>query len=328
MFNKVLSATDMVSTVDAPVVSAARLARQHDARLHLLHVLESASTDNRRLIRHFETGEEMLADANYAKAVHQALATTYREPLAYVAHDIRITVGFPWQEILIWAKTVDSDVILLGPHSSRAEEKGVVRIAGRVGSTVENVITRETCPVMIVNQAASGEQLRFRRILVSTDFSRSCESAVCFAARLATRYNSQLAVFHMLPVPPVPKYTHANYVADEARTRRRLESAYQAYLEGIDHRYLIRAGALPHLEILGCAAKENMSLIVMGSHTKESSGKWYPGSVVERVGYRSACPVVVITDPAVLQHWEGGVTDDEPAENDRLIHIFTRDKNA
>ena len=323
MFNRILVATDMVSTVDPPVVSAARLARRHDARLYLLHVMESASTDNRRLIRHFETGKEMLADAGYAKVVHQTLATTYRQALADVAHDIRITVGFPWQEILIWAKTVDSDVILLGPHSSRAEEKGVVRIAGRVGSTVENVVTRETCPVMIVNQLASDEQLRFGRILVTTDFSRSCESAVCFAARLAAWYKSQLSVFHMLPVPPVPKYTHDNYLADETRTRQRLESAYQAYLEGIDHGYLIRAGALPHLEILGCAAKESIDLIVMGSHTKESSGKWYPGSVVERVGFRSACPVVVITDPAVLHHWDGLVPDEQQPDKDRLIHVFT-----
>jgi nucleotide-binding universal stress UspA family protein len=127
----------------------------------------------------------------------------------------------------------------------------------------------------------------------------------------------------MLPVPPVPKYTRENYKADEARTRERLASAYHIYLEEIDHQFLIRGGALPHLEILGCAAKENIDLIVMGSHTKESSGKWYPGSVVEHVGYRAACPVVVITDPAILQHWDGLVPDDQLPDKDRLIHVFT-----
>jgi len=323
MFKKILVATDMVSTVDASVVSAARLARQQNARLYLLHVMESASTENRRLIRHFETGEEMLADDNYAKSVQQALEATYRQMLVDVPHETRITIGYPWQEILICAKSVDSDVILLGPHSSRTKEIGVDRVAGRVGSTVEKVVTRETCPVMIVNQAASEKQLEFGRILVSTDFSRSCESAVCFAARLATRYNSRLSVFHMLPVPPVPKYTHDHFVADETRTRQRLVSAYQTYLEGIDHRYLIRAGALPHLGILACAAQEKIDLIVIGSHTKESSGKWYPGSVVERVGFRTACPVAVITDPAVLNHWDGLVPDDQQPDKDRLIHVFT-----
>ena len=322
MFNKIIVATDMVTAVDAPVVTAARLARQHDAHLSLLHVMESSSTDNRRLIRHFETGEEMLADISYADTVRQALAATYPQLLADVSFEIRITVGYPWQEILLWAKTTDSDIILLGPHSSRAEEKGVVRIAGRVGSTVENVITRETCPVMIVNQPGSMDQLSFQRVLVATDFSRSCESAVCFAAQLAARYAGHLSVFHMLPVPPHPKYTRENFKADEARTRDRLTSEYQSYLEKIDHQYLIRAGALPHIEILECANKENIDLIVMGSHTKQSLGKWYPGSVVERVGYRTTCPVVVITDPAVLLHWDGPVPEDQHPEKDRLIHVF------
>ncbi len=323
MFKTVLVATDMVSTVDAPVLTATRLARKHDAHLYLLHVMESSSTDDRRLIRHFETGEEMLADMTYANVVQQALAATYQDALATVTHDIRITVGYPWQEILIWARALDSDVILLGPHSSRAQEKGVVRVAGRVGSTVENVITHETCPVMIVNQPASKDQLGLRRILVATDFSRSCDSAVCFAARLASRYAGHLTVFHMLPVPPVPKYTRENYLADEARTRDRLTGAYRSVLEKSDHQYLVRAGALPHLEILQCAASENIDLIVMGSHTKESSGKWYPGSVVERVGYRTACPVAVITDPAVLLHWDGLVPEEQHPEKDRLIHVFT-----
>ena len=322
MFNKIIVATDMVNVADAPVVTAARLAHRHNAHLYLLHVMESSSTDNRRLVRHFETGEEMLADVSYADTVRQALAATYRQPLADVSHEIRITVGYPWQETLLWAKAVNSDVMLLGPHSSRAEEKGVVRIAGRVGSTVENVITRETCPVMIVNQPASEDQLKFQRILVATDFSRSCESAICFAAQLTSRYSGHLSVFHMLPVPPHPKYTRDHFVADEARTRGRLASEYQSYLEKIDHQYLIRAGALPHLEIIECAKKENIDLIVMGSHTKQSLGKWYPGSVVERVGYRTMCPVVVITDPAVLLHWDGPIPEDQHPDKDRLIHVF------
>jgi nucleotide-binding universal stress UspA family protein len=54
------------------------------------------------------------------------------------------------------------------------------------------------------------------------------------------------------------------------------------------------------LEIIKCAGKKDADLIVMGSHTEENAGKWYVGSAVERVSYRSNCPVVVITDPNVL----------------------------
>ncbi|MBR9984742.1 MAG: universal stress protein [Desulfosarcina sp.] len=323
MFNRILAATDIAVTGDAPVISAARMARQQTARLYLLHVMESASTENRRLVRHFETGKEMIADADYAHAVGQTLEKTYEDDLSDVLYEIRITTGYPWEEILRWARQIETDLIVMGPHSTRAEEKGVIRVAGRVGSTVENVVTRETCPVMVVNRAALDDQLRFQRVLVAVDFSRSCECAICFAAALAKQHHSRLLVFHMIPVPPFPKYTRNDYTADAAHAKKRLESFYEGYLDAIDHRYLIKAGAMPHLEILTCGGENNVDLIIMGSHTKEKSGKWYPGSAVERVAYRAACPAVVVTDPEALTHWDLSVFADDGEGKDRLIHVFS-----
>jgi desulfoferrodoxin-like iron-binding protein len=323
MFNRIVAATDTVTTSDAPVLSAARMARQQGARLYLLHVMESASTENRRLIRHFETGAEMTADADYEDSVRQALEKNYKDDLSDLSHEVRVTAGFPWEEVLRWAEEIDTDLIVLGPHSTRAEEKGVVRIAGRVGSTVENVVASETCPVMVVNRPAEKDQIQFQRVLVAVDFSRSCECAVCLAAKLAAHYHSRLFVFHMIPVPPVPKYTRTNYTADTTYTRRRLGSFYATYLDKTDHQYVIRAGALPHLEILSYANKSEVDLIIMGSHTKEKPGKWYPGSSVERVGYRTTCPVLVVNDPKMLARWGAEATSGDEAGKDRLIHLFT-----
>jgi nucleotide-binding universal stress UspA family protein len=323
MFKRILAATDIVATGDAPVISAARMARQQTARLYLLHVMESASTDNRRLIRHFETGEETIAGADYAHALGQTLEKTYQNDLSDIRHEIRVTAGYPWQEILRWAREIETDLVVMGPHSTRADERGVIRVAGRVGSTVENVVTRETCPVMVVNRPAPNDRFRFQRVLVAVDFSRSCECAICFAAALAKQYASRLLVFHMIPVPPFPKYSRDDYTADMANAKKRLESFYEGYLDGTDHRYLIKAGAIPHLEILTCSGDNDVDLIIMGSHTKEKPGKWYPGSAVERVAYRASCPSVVITDPGALAHWEVALPPDDGYGKDRLIHVFS-----
>jgi hypothetical protein len=47
----------------------------------------------------------------------------------------------------------------------------------------------------------------------------------------------------------------------------------------------------------------------MGSHTKIKGklqeSRWYVGSAVEGVSAKSVCPVAVITDPNVLEKWEG-----------------------
>ena len=195
----------MVTCGDAPVISASRLARLQGARLYLLHVMESASTGNRRLVRDFRDGTETTADTDYERTIAQALEETYRDDLSDIVHEIRVAAGYPWEEILRWSGEVDTDLIVLGPHSTRAEEKGVVRNAGRVGSTVENVITRETAPVMVVNRPASQDQLAFQRILVPVDFSRSCECAVVFAATLASAFPQPVVCVSYDPGAPRPE---------------------------------------------------------------------------------------------------------------------------
>ena len=327
MFKKILTATDLITDSDAQVLTAAKVAEQNQAKLYFLHVLESASTENRRLIKHFRTGEDIFTHVDYERAVKKQINNIYTKVFQpSLNYEIRVTPGFPWEEILRWAREINTDLIVLGPHSTRAEEKGVVRTIGKVGSTVENVIMRENCPVMIVNPSIKQVRLRFKRILAGIDFSRSCECALCFAVELARKFDSKLIVFHMIPVPPLPKYSRADYKADTDTAHKRLKAFCREFLEEVNHEYFVWGGALPHLEILKCAEKNDADLISIGSHTKEKSGKWYAGSVVERVSFRSKCPVVVVTDPEVLLPWEDSLTKKIKSENDtdRLIRVFSK----
>jgi nucleotide-binding universal stress UspA family protein len=327
MFKKILAATDLITASDAQVLTAAKVAEQNQAKLYILHVLESASTENRRLIKHFRTGEDIITHVDYESAVKKQINNIYTEVFQpTLNYEIRVTPGFPWEEILRWAREISTDLIILGPHSTRAEEKGVVRTIGKIGSTVEGVIMHENCPVMIVNPSIQKESLKFKRILVGIDFSRSCECALCFAVKLAQKFGSKLFLFHMVPVPPLPKYSRADYEADTDAAKKRLKEFCREFLEETNHEYIVWGGALPHLEILKCAEKKDADLIAMGSHTKEKAGKWYAGSVVERVSFRSKCAVVVVTDPEVLLTWEDSLTKKIQAkkDSDRSIRVFTK----
>jgi nucleotide-binding universal stress UspA family protein len=330
MFTNVLAAIDRVTVLDAPVLTAARIAEQNNGKLYIIHVLESTSSDNRNLIKHFKTGEEMVTGAAYQEAVTEEIKKVYANILkSYGNYEIRVTPGFPWEEILRWARQITTDLIVLGPHSNRAEEEGVVRVVGKIGSTVEGVIMRENCPVMIVNPSIQKQGLAFKRILVGIDFSRSCECALCFAVKLGQEYGSKLFPFHMIPVPPLPKYSKADYEADRDAGEQRLQEFCHEFLQGTDHEYNVRGGALPHLEILKYADKKDVDLIAVGSHTKEKPGKWYAGSVVERVSFRSKCAVVVVTDPEVLLPWEDSLTAKihTEADTDRSIRVFSKNRS-
>jgi nucleotide-binding universal stress UspA family protein len=301
MFKIVLVATDMSEACDAAVSTALEIVKQNNGRLQVLHVLESASAVNRNVIKHFNTGEEIACTDEYKEAVKKELDKKIAEACQTQFNwEIRVTTGFPWEQILKWAKEARVDLIVMGPHADRAKENGVLRTGGTIGSTIEGVIMRERCPVMVVNRPMSKERLKFKRVMVSTDFSKSCTYALRFAIKLAQKHGSKIYLFHMLPVPPSSRYSQADYEADLHSLGKRLEALSEEIPCGIDGEYKVWGGALPHLEIEKYAAKKDIDLLVMGSHTKEKEGKWYVGSAVERVSLRSICPVMVITDPQAL----------------------------
>jgi nucleotide-binding universal stress UspA family protein len=134
----------------------------------------------------------------------------------------------------------------------------------------------------------------------------------------------------MMPVLPYPKYSRADFEADRAAAQERLEGFCADFVKGVPHDYQIRAGALPHQEIVDTAKSINADLIVMGSHTKANGRKWYAGSAVERTAFRSDCPVVVVTDPEALLAWDENTKDASAIglDKDRLIHVFTRKRRA
>jgi len=306
MFKKILAATELVELCDAPVLTALKIAEQNDAQLSILHVLESDTTKDRRFVKHFRTGEEIVTSTEYEetvkKEIHKSCAGVLESDVHYT---IKVTPGFPWEEILRLARKERTDLIVLGPHTGLANELGVVRVSGKIGSTVQEVIKHERCPVMIANRTIPQEKLKFKKIMVGTDFSESCKNALLFAIKLAQKHGSKIFVFHMAPVPPSPQYSQADYDQDINRLKKKLDEFCRVIPAEIEHYFDVWGGALPHLEILKCAGKKDADLIVMGSHTKEKGGKWYVGSAVERVSYRSICPVVVVTDPKVLLGMDG-----------------------
>ncbi|MBF0303185.1 MAG: universal stress protein [Desulfamplus sp.] len=332
MFKKILAATDILTVRDAPVLSAAKIASENGAQLLILHTLESAHSDNRNIVKDFRTWEDIENSPEYEQIVKETIEKLYSDVLLSefykIALNIKVVTGFPWEAILKCARESKPDLIVLGPHSKRAEEQGVVRVAGKIGSTVQKVISRENCPVMIINSEISSEMVRFKKILVGIDYSVSCESALSFAAKISKEYGSKILIFHMIPVLPYPKYTKENYESDLQNSNKRLREFCGRHLVGVDHDYQIWGGGAAHVEILKCAEQNSIDLIVMGSHTKSESGKWYAGSAVERVSYRSKCGIMVVTDPEVIEPWEEAMDRNLEAETktDRLIHVFTTNK--
>jgi nucleotide-binding universal stress UspA family protein len=302
MFEKILVATDTLSFCDAKVRTAAAIAAREGATLCLLHVLESTSSIYRNFVADFQTGAEILATPEYQQTVKEALDRNCESVLKKCkAHEIEIALGYPWEEILKRAKDKGAQLIVLGPHTGEAEQKGVVRARGSIGGTLQGVITHERCPVMIIQHPVSEERLNFQNVMVCVDFSESCRHALEFAKKLAHHYGSRLFIFHARAPLAAAEARPSASPAAAGELIKKLEKFCEAVTDNMPYETHLAKDREPFSEILKFAFDQNIQLIAMGSHTKEKGPKFHVGSTVEDVSLRAECPVVVVTDPKALR---------------------------
>lgn len=301
MFQKVLTATDMLNACDVVVSSALEIAKKEKGRLFLLHVMEPTYFQEcgpLETVKNYKTGEEIAASHEYREAVKNELDKKCSGALKpYGNYEIGISYGRPSLEIRRWARKYAADLVVLGPHAGKIEE-GLVGTP--IGNTVEDVIMHSPVPVMVVNRLIPREKLQFKTVMVCVDFSRSCWHAVEFAIRLAGHFGSRLHMFHMTFKPQSGE-------TGAAGDRKALENKLREFCNipaEIPHEYSIAEGTHPSSGILHYSLEKNTDLIVMGSHTSMTEKTWYVGSAVEEVSAQSLCPVVVVTHPEIFSKTE------------------------
>lgn len=297
MFEKVLTATDMLEACDTAVISALEITKKDAGRLHVLHVLEPSyfhECGPLETVKNFKTGEETAASQEYKEAVKNELDKKCGGALKlYGNYEIDIAYGRPSVEIRRWARKFGADLIVLGPHAGKIEEGFRGNL---IGNTVEDVIIHAAVPVMIINRLIPNEKLNFKTIMVCVDFSQSCKYAVEFAIKMAIKYNSKLHFFHSLYRS---ESDENEVIADRAASGKKLRE-FVEIPAGMQSEYVISEGTQPALEILKYSREKNADLIVMGSHTTVEDKRWYVGSAVEEVSAQCLCPVAVVTHPELF----------------------------
>jgi nucleotide-binding universal stress UspA family protein len=302
MFEKVLTATGMLDACDPALITALELAKKNQGKLFIIHVLEATYLHEcgpQESVKDFKTGEAVAPTHDYKESVKEELDRKCAGALKpYGNYEIHVVEGKPGTEIRRWARKFGADLIVMGPHVEKKEEK---ELTGEYrGNIVEDVITYVTAPVMIVNSFPQKERLDFKKILVGIDFSKSCEYACQFAIKLARRYGSKLFLFHMIPSQP-SGYTKKDLEQEISASQKKLKD-FCKVPQGMECEFPVWEGTQPSLEILKSAFEKGADLIVMGSYTKETGEKPYIGSAVEQVSAKSSCPVAVVTHPdAVLK---------------------------
>lgn len=139
-----------------------------------------------------------------------------------------------------------------------------------------------------------------KRILVPTDFSAYAENALKAAAQLAKTHNAEILLLHMLELP--------NQMSDAISRGKSIpevmffiQKAKETFAEIFDRPYLEGIEVTEFIQfekafdgILHFTKKNNVDLIIMGSHGASGVEEIFIGSNTEKVVRLSEVPVLVV----------------------------------
>ncbi|MFB6252180.1 MAG: universal stress protein [Halobellus sp.] len=142
MFERILLPTDGTESMDAVVETAADIAVQRDAEVHVLYVID----DRAFLTLQDDMKSEVVSELEgEGEAATDRASTRLREAGIDVTAEIR--EGNPAEEILNYSEETDADLITMGTRQGDYTKN-------MMGSVSQKVVARANVPVLTTNLAA------------------------------------------------------------------------------------------------------------------------------------------------------------------------------
>jgi nucleotide-binding universal stress UspA family protein len=262
-----------------PVV--APLARDHEAEVILLEVMEGQGRLETELERVRQAGADLERAAAYLRSRGVARAS------------VRIWYGEADQAIANAATREQASIIAMSTHG----RSGLDRL--RFGSVAERVVRRAPVPVLLVRGNPVWDEGGIARILMPLDRSEASEAVIPIVACLAGPFDLEIHLLHVVErawTEPEPGAGGKGAADAEAEAYLRGVAA-RLEARGLCVRVTARAGT-PADVIPAVAAETKCGLVAMSTHGRSGLERLLMGSVAERVLRAVTVPVLMWKPPA------------------------------
>jgi nucleotide-binding universal stress UspA family protein len=196
-------------------------------------------------------------------------------------------MGQPHERLVDLSDSEGCDLIVMGAKGMLSLEKALM------GDTTAKVIGYSIKDVLVVPEKAT---LGLDRILVATDGSEYSRRATAKALDFAESYGTEVDVVSVVEVA-AEIYSIAPQVVEQKVQQTKDFVAgirKQAEARGIKVAGFVRDGESAINIIIDLAHKEQVGLIVVGSHGRTGLKRFLMGSTAERVIAQAPCPVLVV----------------------------------
>ena len=288
---RIVAATDFSAFSERAVQRAARIAKQHQAEMHLLHVVRPLDLYPSLTLTPDEFGhsDQDLQQAEQTRL--DVLAAALSKQFGIRIHPVT-RLGRAHTEIAAYAQEVSADLVVSG---SRGESTLMDLF---LGSTASRLLRVAACPVLIVKKPADEA---YRKVLAAVDFSPVSAAVVSHAISLAD--GAQVEALHVLGSEVEQRLRKAKFVRVDitdwlTRLRADAEKQLDALLgpveKGAPVGRLVQPG-FPPAAICQCIEEGHVDLVVLGRHGYGGGLQdWLLGSVSKDVAYAAACDVLLI----------------------------------
>lgn len=284
MYDTILVPTDGSAGAQRAVEAVAPLAKQSDATVHLLHVVDLGALTP--AIRE-EFREEI---AEHASKLLEDIAASVELPGVSIVADMVESFDPIHQAILEYADDQDVDLLAMGTRNPAGMEWL------SLGSVTRRTIRAGSRPVLTIPPHARLTETP-SSILLPTDGSEGSLAAVSHAIELCETHDASLQVISVVDED------RAQVGVERGDLTTAMEAAgYQAVDEVLDRaneagistiQTSVKSGN-PGEEIVTYANEHDVDLITMGTHGRSGLDRLAIGSVAERVFSITEVPVLAI----------------------------------
>ena len=278
---KILYATDFSEASLAALPIAAALARRFDSTLYVAHIWSALPA---RMVSTFAAISAF--DQLQAAADEQMMTLLKNERLIPLKCVPVVAEGSPNDRILPIVADQDIDLIVIGTQGKSGFKKLLL------GSVAETVCRTATCPVVTVGPNVDKRFYTaetIRNILCPVDLSGQSSAILPYAASVASEFDSDISLLHVLPAEVASKDIAGNLTR---RLRQELQSLCKLHMSPrCESNCRVEFGE-PVETILSVASQVRADLVALGIRPALPAGLLFKDTVTYKLMIGATCPVL------------------------------------
>lgn len=292
----ILVAVDFSTGSRAALDQASRIARLQDARLLVLHVVDSAAVATMAASRESSYESQARTATLGAQSALQAWLALSEVP---ANAELTISVGTPLHEILEHVRSTQADLLVAGITGSGEATAGA-------GSVSSRLARKSPSRVLLMR---SHHRHAFQKIIACIDFSETAREVVASARQIALKDSATVDFLHVWREPWIVSPHQSEVVESTYPTLVFTSAERQAYLENLRrelHDFIGTAAqgitstetlheSMNHANgIVAQAQERTADLIIVGSKGRSNLRYVLMGSTAERLLTRLPCSFLVV----------------------------------